>query len=159
MEHCKPVKSNCCKCPYNGKGDDTCISCRWSGGLCNGGVSHVSLDAAANPETVLIKGKVHPDWTPHGAHRRQKVLSGESDETCEWLQRLLSDLADLSGIEVDIVHGLAHGMTVGEICKGLCVPVRDVRVALRGMLSRRGHLRALIDHARGVSNRKPKEEP
>ena len=47
----------CHKCEHNGKGNEACWTCDGNAPPSNHGHSFVSMDAAKNPDSVLVKGK------------------------------------------------------------------------------------------------------
>lgn len=117
--------ANCYKCAHAkeiARLRKVCLECNIGQpgcGLSNGGVSHVSLDAAENPETVLTNGKVHPDWRAPGKREPQTVNTELGAEERANLYRLLVKFAELgrNWDDAGLVCGMLAGKTLDQMAR------------------------------------------
>jgi len=116
--------ANCYKCAHAkaiARLRKICLACNIgqpSCGLSNGGRSHVSLDAAENPDTVLTKGGVDPLYAKPGEKvEPPKIKTDLQGEERNNLLRILYKFADLTWDNAGLVCAMLSGKTLDEIAK------------------------------------------
>lgn len=127
--------------PFNAEAAAACLSCK---GVdmknVHDGYSWVSMDASASPDLVYCQ-RVALDYAPKAPPTR--VLTGQTDDTAEWLKFLYSDFSTMTPQQARIIHGLANGHTVRNVATVEKIAPANAAAQIRTALHQHPYLRAV----------------
>ncbi len=131
----------CHKCQHNGKRSDVCIKCRDNGTLSNHGKTFVSIDAPADHDSVLVKGK--------------RVATGgrtpnlNVNDCCEdAVRRLLASLLQLSDEEVLLVLCIARGDSLSAFARSRGISRQAIHAKMMNITRHYSEFRCLLARVR-----------
>ena len=159
--------ANCCKCSHAkeiARLRDICLNCsigKAECGLSHGGVSHVSMDAAADGSLVL-RGRVAPDYVRPGRRDEQRIETPLGPDERTNLLKVLVKFAELGADwdDAGLICSMLNGKTIDQIARERCVSPQTVHARWTRITTAdptwRSIANGMIGSGRGRKPKRPK---